>query len=847
MSSFCKPLILLVTLALPLGAAAQNPFFAPGNLAVLRVGDSSQTLTNSGNTLFIDQFTPTGALVNSVAVPDSGDSALLVSGVASSEGELARSLDRALLAFAGYHADRGTVTGSLANQSGSAVPRGLATISAQGVYSLIQTSTTVYSGNNIRGATADGTNNFWTAGTPNGTYWFNPPQSPVNVQTNGGNTFAVRAVGGDLYFSTQKGTIGIYTFQGGGLPKSGTPTNLLFATGSSSQPAGFDLSPDLRLAYVADQRTSSAGGIQKWTNGLGGWGLAYTLSTGSGRGAYGVTVDFSGVNPVLYATTVDSGSSNTNRLVSLVDTGSNAVPVVLAVSGVSAFRGLDFVPDLRPLILAQPQSQVVTNDSQVSLSVSATSVYAFGYQWEKNGTNISGATGSALALNDVQASDQASYCVILTNQYGAVTSAVVTLIVQVGGPFRISSFADDGLLRWTNAFSAGVCTVESASEPRGPWLPLLNYFTTNSGGAASLGSPTHNTFYRLLAVDVSAVNPSGFDNLTRSYGNLHTVAGSGLDGGVDGSNYWVSSFEGGYATNAALSRPHIALADLSGNLFIVDKNSHSVLKVTPDGRIHTVAGTHVSGNGPDTPTTATNVALSFPNGLWLGTDGMVYILDTGNSKVRWLDTNGVLSTLFTDTGGITTGRGLWVRDDRKLAYYSDGQYLKKWTPGASPASVNKSNFNELGNFVVDAAGNLIVTDRGANQVYLLPTSGANAGKPTVLFGNGSTNNAVDGTLASTNALNEVRGVWPVPTGGYLLGTDQGSQVLYVDPAGILHILVNGTYSSSSHSGDGQWFYSPTINKASEVRSVTMDTEGNIFIVENDVGYVRRIDFLRLTP
>ena len=847
MAFYRRPLIFLATLALPLWTAAQNPFFAPGNLAVLRVGGSGQTLTNSGNTVYIDQFTPTGALVNSLAVPDSGDSALLVSGSASSEGELARSLDRTLLAFAGYHADRGTVSGSLASQSGSAVPRGLATISAQRVYTLIQTSTDVYSGNNIRGATTDGTNNFWTAGTPNGTYWFNPPQSPVNVQTNGGSTLAVRAVGGNLYFSTQKGTNGIYTFQGGGLPKTGTPTNLLFATGSSSKPAGFDLRSDLTLAYVADQRTSSAGGIQKWTNGLGGWGLAYTLSTGSGTGAYGVTVDFSGVNPVLYATTVDSGSSNTNRLVSLVDTGSNAIPAVLAVSGASAFRGLDFVPDLRPLILAQPQSQVVANDSQVSFSVAATSVYVFGYQWEKNGTNISGATGSALALNDVQASDQANYCVILTNQYGAVTSAVVTLTVQVGGPFRISSFTEDGLLRWTNAFSAGVCTVESASEPGGPWLPLLNYFTTNASGTASLESPTHNTFYRLLAVDVSAVNPSGFDNLTRSYGNLHTVAGSGLDGGVDGSNYWVSSFEGGYATNAALSRPHIALADLSGNVFIVDKNSHSVLKVTPDGRIHTVAGTHVSGDGPDAATTATNVALSFPNGLWLGTDGMVYVLDTGNSKVRWLNTNGVLTTLFTDTGGITTGRGLWVRDDRKLAYYSDGQYLKKWTPGASPASVNKSNFNDLGNFVVDAAGNLIVTDRGANQVYLLPTSGANVGKPTVLFGNGSTNNAVDGTLVSTNGLNEVRGVWPVPTGGYLLGTDQGSQVLYVDPAGILHILVNGTYSSSSHSGDGQWFYSPTINKVSEVRSVTMDAVGNIFIVENDVGYVRRIDFLRLTP
>jgi len=27
----------------------------------------------------------------------------------------------------------------------------------------------------------------------------------------------------------------------------------------------------------------------------------------------------------------------------------------------------------------------------------------------------------------------------------------------------------------------------------------------------------------------------------------------------------------------------------------------------------------------------------------------------------------------------------------------------------------------------------------------------------------------------------------------------------------------------------------------------MDAQGNIFIVENDAGYVRRVDFLRLTP
>jgi len=752
-------------MGLPLAAAAQNPFFAAGNLAVLRLGDANQALASSGNTVYIDQYTSGGTLVNSVAVPDGGANALLISGTAGSEGGLARSLDHTLLTFAGYNVDRGAVSGSLANQSGSAVPRGIATVSAQGVYTLIQTSPTVYSGNNIRGAAADGTNNFWTAGTPNGTYWFNPPQTPKSVQTSGGSTIAVRTLGESLYFSTQKGTAGIYTFQGVGLPKTPTPTNLVFATGPGSQPAGFDLSPDLTLAYVADQRTSSGGGIQKWTNSLGLWGLAYTLSTGAGSGAYGVVVDFSGTAPVVYATTADGASSSTNRLVSVVDTGPDGAPAVLAVSGGTAFRGLDFVPDLNP-----------------------SSAQSFG----------------------------------------------------------ISAFCRNGLVCWTNAFSSGICTVEAATVPEGPWLPILCSFTTSSTGQAGLTPPWDTAFYRLLAVDVSAGNPAGFTNLTRSYGNLHTVAGSGNDPGADSVNYWKGSFEGGFATNAALSRPHIALADRAGNLFVVDKNSHSVLKVTPDARIHTAAGTHASGNGPDVPAAGTNVALSFPNGLWLGGDGVVYILDTGNGKVRWLDTNGVLTTLFTDSKGITTGRGLWVKDDRTLAYFSDGQNVRQWTPAGGIQTVNNPSFsfNDLGNFIVDAGGNLIVTDRGANRVYLLPTSGIDAGNPTPLFGNGGTGNVVDGTPAVANGLNQVRGVWPVPTGGYLLGTDQGCQVLYVDPAGILRILVNGQVGA--HSGDGQWCYSPGY-KVSEVRSVTMDAQGNIFIVENDVGYVRRIDFLRLSP
>ena len=196
--------------------------------------------------------------------------------------------------------------------------------------------------------------------------------------------------------------------------------------------------------------------------------------------------------------------------------------------------------------------------------------------------------------------------------------------------------------------------------------------------------PPGNNFFRLLAVDVSTNTPLAYTNLVLSYGMLHTIAGNGDAGspyaGADGMNFWQPGFEGGFATNAALSRPHFAMEDNFSNVFIVDKDSDSILKVTTDGRIHTVAGTHAIGNGPDTATIATNVAMNTPNGLWVRGDGTVYVLDTRNGKVRRLDTNGMMTTLFTDSSGISGGRGLWVKSDESLVYYCSKSHLRQWTP-----------------------------------------------------------------------------------------------------------------------------------------------------------------------
>src|SRR6185295_5839216 len=292
----------------------------------------------------------------------------------------------------------------------------------------------------------------------------------------------------------------------------------------------------------------------------------------------------------------------------------------------------------------------------------------------------------------------------------ALLTAVWFAMPCPGADFGIIASGRDGSLTWTNAFTNGVCTVETAETPEGPWVLRLNMFTTGSVGRASLGVSHTNAFCRLLAADISTNTPLAFSNLVNSYGLLSTVAGLGQFG-ADVNNYWESRFEGGPATEANLSRPHFAMADDAGNIYIADKDSHSILKVTLDGTIHTVAGTHEGGSNGDGPTNGTSLQLNFPNGLWVRGDGTVYILDTDNGKVRRLATNGIITTMFTVSGGIDGGRGLWVRNDESLVYFASLQDLRKWTPGGGVSTLNGS-FNELGNIVVDRNGNVIATDRG---------------------------------------------------------------------------------------------------------------------------------------
>lgn len=314
-----------------------------GNLVVLRVGDGAETPSSHGNSVFLDQFTTNGVLVSTITIPNNNTNSLIVSGSATSEGALTRSPDGRLLTFAGYRialSNAIPLATSLANTNSIVAPRALGVVDLTGAFTVAALTTNQYSLNNLRAGATDGHGNYWGAGGNSGTFYFGA--GPTNtVQTNVANTIDVQAINGDLYFSTQKITNGIWKISG--TPATPSVATPVFKTGGSSSSYAFAFNPNFATAYVADDTLTTKGGVQRWDFNGSTWTMSYAFSGITNVGARGLTVDFNGPSPVIYATTAES---TTNRLVRIIDTGAASTVTTLTTAGVNQlFRGVAFAPD----------------------------------------------------------------------------------------------------------------------------------------------------------------------------------------------------------------------------------------------------------------------------------------------------------------------------------------------------------------------------------------------------------------------------------------------------------------------------------------------------------------------
>ncbi|MET9550870.1 RICIN domain-containing protein [Streptomyces sp. NPDC006627] len=118
-------------------------------------------------------------------------------------------------------------------------------------------------------------------------------------------------------------------------------------------------------------------------------------------------------------------------------------------------------------------------------------------------------------------------------------------------------------------------------------------------------------------------------------GKISTVAGNGSAG---------SQGDGGPAVSAQLNGPRALSFDGAGNLYIADGDNHRVRKVTTDGKISTVAGTGTAGSSGDGGP-ATDARLRLPMGVAVDSTGALYVSEYENHRVRKVTPDGKISTV----------------------------------------------------------------------------------------------------------------------------------------------------------------------------------------------------------
>jgi RHS repeat-associated protein len=133
-------------------------------------------------------------------------------------------------------------------------------------------------------------------------------------------------------------------------------------------------------------------------------------------------------------------------------------------------------------------------------------------------------------------------------------------------------------------------------------------------------------------------------------GTISTVAGNGLALPVG---------DGVPATSVNIGVPSDVAVGPDGSLYIIVGGPGRVRKVTPQGIISTLAGTTAGYSGDGGP--AKTAQIDSPVRLAVGPDGGIYIPDTGNQRLRWIGSEGIIATIagnglagFSGDGGLAT-------------------------------------------------------------------------------------------------------------------------------------------------------------------------------------------------
>jgi sugar lactone lactonase YvrE len=140
-------------------------------------------------------------------------------------------------------------------------------------------------------------------------------------------------------------------------------------------------------------------------------------------------------------------------------------------------------------------------------------------------------------------------------------------------------------------------------------------------------------------------------------GGKHRICKMSSEGVVSVLAGGVEGYRDGLGSQAQFNEPNSIVVSREGMIYVADSYNHRIRKITPQGQVSTLAGSEpgfADGQGAQ-------AQFFHPQGLALANDGTLYVADAGNARIRKISRQGVVSTLAGGSIGYADGKGSQAR------------------------------------------------------------------------------------------------------------------------------------------------------------------------------------------